>query len=105
MNYGKYFSLRDVKEFIITVNYKDMWSRKTCLVWYQASAAKYMRTALFWVIMQRVVVIPYRCFGTTYRSHLQGSEILLIPQGFSIFEDGTDRLYRNVGKELPLVTA
>jgi len=28
-----------------------------------------MRTALFWVITQRVVVIPYRRFGTTYRSH------------------------------------
>jgi len=31
------------------------------------------RTALFWVVTQRVVVIPCRCFGTTYRSHLQGS--------------------------------
>jgi len=28
------------------------------------------RTALFWAIMQRVVVIPYRRFGTAYRSHL-----------------------------------
>ena len=26
-----------------------------------------MRTAFFWVIMQQVVVISYRCFGTTYR--------------------------------------
>ena len=32
-----------------------------------------MRTALFWVITQRVVVIYYRRFGTSYRSHLQGS--------------------------------
>ena len=32
-----------------------------------------VRTALFWVITQRVVVIPRRRFGTTYRSHLQGS--------------------------------
>jgi len=31
------------------------------------------RTALFWAITQRVVAIPYRRFGTTYRSHLQGS--------------------------------
>ena len=31
------------------------------------------RTALFWTITQRVVVIPYRRFGTTYRSHLQES--------------------------------
>ena len=33
----------------------------------------YMRSALFWVITQHRVVIPYRRFGTTYRSHLQGS--------------------------------
>ena len=33
----------------------------------------YIRTALFWVVAQRVVVIYYRRFGTTYRSHLQGS--------------------------------
>ena len=37
--------------------------------------AKYMSTALFWVIMQRAVTISYRLFGTTYRSHLQGSRI------------------------------
>jgi len=30
-------------------------------------------TALFWAVTQRVVVILYRLFGTTYRSHLQGS--------------------------------
>ena len=28
-------------------------------------------TALFWVITQRVIVISYRRFDTTYRSHLQ----------------------------------
>ena len=34
-----------------------------------------MRIALFWAIMQRVAVIPYWCFSTTYQSHLQGSRI------------------------------
>jgi hypothetical protein len=34
-----------------------------------------MRTALFWVITQRIVVIYYRRFGTTYRTHPQGSRI------------------------------
>jgi hypothetical protein len=29
------------------------------------------RTTLFWVIMQRIVVIPYRYFSTTYQSNLQ----------------------------------
>ena len=32
-----------------------------------------LRYALFWVVTQRVVVIYYRRFGTTCRSHLQGS--------------------------------
>jgi hypothetical protein len=32
-------------------------------------------TALFWVITQRVVAISNRRFGTTYRSHRQGSGI------------------------------
>jgi len=30
-----------------------------------------------WYITQRIVVIPCRRFGTTYRSHHQGSRILL----------------------------
>ena len=51
-----------------------------------------MRAALFWVVTQRVVVIPFRRFGTTYRSRIQ--------QGFTKFEDDTDRLSRNVGKKL-----
>jgi len=32
--------------------------------------------ALFLVIAQLEVVIPYRCFETTYRSHLQGPRII-----------------------------
>ena len=35
-----------------------------------------LRTAFFWAIKQRVVVISYRRFGTTYRSPLQGSRFL-----------------------------
>ena len=34
-----------------------------------------MGIAVFWVITQRVLTIPYRSFGTTYRSHLQGPGI------------------------------
>ena len=32
-----------------------------------------MRTVFFWVRTQQVVVISYRCFETTYWSHLKGS--------------------------------
>jgi len=35
----------------------------------------WMRTSLFWVRTQRVVVISYRRFGTTYRSHFKGQKI------------------------------
>jgi hypothetical protein len=34
-----------------------------------------LSSALFWVITQRVMVISYRRFGTTCRSHLPGSRI------------------------------
>jgi len=37
-----------------------------------------LRTALSWIIIQQVVVIPYRGFGSAYRSHLQGTRFLLI---------------------------
>jgi hypothetical protein len=32
-----------------------------------------MKSAVFWVITRRRVVIIYRRFGTTYRPHLDGS--------------------------------
>ena len=54
-----------------------------------------LRTALFWNITQRIVVIPDRRFGTTFRSHFQGASL----------ENGTDKLSENVGKELPLLAA
>ena len=44
--------------------------------WFQASVAKYMRTALFWVTAQRVVVISYRLLGINCRSRLQESKVL-----------------------------
>jgi len=43
-------------------------------------------SALFWDLTQRVVVVSYRRFGTTYRA----------------LEGGTDRLYRKSVKKLPL---
>jgi hypothetical protein len=45
--------------------------------WFQVSAAMFMRSALFWYITQRRVVILYRRFGTMYWPHLQGSSSLL----------------------------
>jgi hypothetical protein len=39
-----------------------------------------LRAALFWDFAQRIMVVSYRRFGTTYRFHIQGTAI----------EDGTD---------------
>jgi len=56
----------------------------------------YMRTALFWAVTQRLVITAYRRFGTTYRpsSKVKNSNFLDLA-------DGTRKLSRNVGKELP----
>jgi hypothetical protein len=39
-----------------------------------------MKTAIIWVVTQRVVVIPYGSFRTKYRSHLQISRKQKIPE-------------------------
>jgi len=45
-----------------------------------------LRTALFWAVTQRVVVIPYRRCGTTYRSRLSTVK----NQRFLTLDEGTD---------------
>jgi hypothetical protein len=42
-------------------------------VWFVCYKLKHMRSAIFWDVTQRWVVVLYRRFGTTYRFHLQGS--------------------------------
>jgi hypothetical protein len=59
---------------------------------------KWVRSAPSWVTTQRTVETPYRRFGTTYRSHLQGLEYAT---GVTL-EDEIYRSSRNVCKELPL---
>jgi len=48
-------------------NTGSLWSGDSL----QASTAKQMRSAIFWNVTQRMLVFPYRRFGTTYWSHLQ----------------------------------
>jgi hypothetical protein len=57
-----------------------LWVNKFSSVWYQASTAKQMRHALFWVITQRVVIISCPRFGTSYRSHFQGCDPKSCPE-------------------------
>jgi hypothetical protein len=52
-----------------------------------------MKSVVFWVITRRRVVIIYRRFGTTYRSHPHGSRFQdSFPLGILTREDGTDTL-------------
>ena len=64
---------------------------------YGEAKACHLRTALFWLIAQRVGVISYRRFRTTCWSHLQRSSLTL--------KDGTDRFSRNISKKSPLLAA
>jgi hypothetical protein len=57
-----------------------------------------LRSELFWDITQCIVVIPYRCLGDNLSVPSSSVKILT-------HEDGTDRLFQSVGKELPVYTA
>jgi len=56
-----------------------------------------MRSALFWVIMQRIVVISYRRFGTAYRSHHQGTRLRSEYWVMSYRRFGTTYLEHRIG--------
>ena len=57
-----------------------------------------MISALFWDITQRIVIFPYRRFGTTVLSNFKGQEF--VPFGLLTVEVGTNRVFRNICKEL-----
>ena len=50
--------------------------REGVLKWRHLRPKILLGTALFWLITQRELAISNRRFGTTYRSHLQGSSVL-----------------------------
>jgi len=54
-----------------------------------------VRSAVFWVITQRVVVIFLPTFGVTYWSYLQ---VFFGGGGYLTPEEGTDRMPHNVSK-------
>ena len=72
--------------------------------WFEASAAMLIRSALFWDITQRRLVILYRRFGTTYRS-VPSSSIKKSKKKGLLHPWTWDTLSRNVGKGLPLHAA
>jgi len=54
-------------------------------------------------------LLPYLSFGITYRSHLQWSSVALTyifsGQLILTLEDGTDKLYRYIDREIPVPVA
>jgi len=64
---------------------------------------QYWELRFFWVITQRLVVIPSRGSGQPIITYSIVNNIFIF--AFLTAEDGTDRLSRNVGKKLPLLAA
>jgi hypothetical protein len=75
--------------------------------WFQVSAAMLMTSALFWDITQRRMIILYRRFGTTYRSHLPRSKSPRTQEKKTSWPlmMGRIRCPENVGKLLSLDSA
>jgi hypothetical protein len=82
---------------VLQINYCMCTSKKLlhAYAWTQASAAVSMRSSLFWDIAQHRLVVTYRRFGATYRSHPQGSSSPFFLDSLTL-EDGTDTLPRSV---------
>jgi hypothetical protein len=73
-------------------------TRERGLPRFPASTAMLIRSAIFWDVTQRRVVITARTFPyITYVTACWVSFLL----GLSTLEDGMDTLSRNVGKQLP----
>ena len=58
-----------------------------------------IRSWLSWNFIQRVMVVPYRRFGSIFKS------LSFLQEDCLTLEDGTYRLSRNVGKKIPLYAA
>jgi hypothetical protein len=65
----------------------------SCLAWFLAPATVYMRSTLFWEVTWRRLVVIYRNFEKTYRSHCQGSSPSgLLMKGQIVFRQVTSHL-------------
>jgi hypothetical protein len=60
-------------------------------------------TTLFWIITQQIVIISHRRLGTIYVPTFWDQ--IYIAFGLLTSENGTDKLSRNVGMKLSLLTA
>ena len=71
--------------------------KRTYIYGYIITILRTLQTKMLFEICALLEFYPasYRCFGTTYRSHLQKSSCFIL-------KDKTDRLSRNVGIKLQI---
>jgi hypothetical protein len=62
-------------DVVIVTEGKTQLSTDVVIVTEELNSKIHLRSALFWDITRRRVVIVYRRFGTTCRSHLHGSRV------------------------------
>ena len=82
--YDLWFAWNSIMFYVWRFVFLSMQSLDTWCLTTRTSC--HVRTALYWVITQQVVVISYQHFGT------------MILEGFLNPEDGTDKLSQNAGK-------
>lgn len=67
---------RKTAELVVEVTWINIvfkcWFLQLIFLWVRSSPV-HLRYMLFWHIKRHRVVIPYSCFGTTFRCHSQGS--------------------------------
>jgi len=73
---------------------------RSCLIESELSSRHTLKSELIWDFTQRRMVVWYRRFGATYRSHLGSSS----PRRLTL-EDQTDKMSRNVGNKQPFHVA
>jgi hypothetical protein len=88
LRFGISCRLRDGRECVPKLKPEDdgkIFPRKKFLI----SKITRSKSSLLWDVTQSKLVGSYRRFGATYRSHIQGSSLIL--------EDWTNMLLRNIG--------
>jgi hypothetical protein len=91
------FTMPSISIVILESSWLPPWS-DFCLLKLQYLLT-HTRSAIFWVITQHRVVIPYWHGGKSIDPIFRVKKFFL---GSLTLEDGTNRLYWNVGMELPL---
>jgi len=73
-----------------------VWSARKKRVFFISNFRRVLNIVCnFWVFPRRLIIVEFRRFGTICLFHLQ--RLTSLHTSYPAFEDGTDRLFRNVG--------